>query len=147
MRKETIISLIITLVVALITFYIFLPPINLHSLGFLTYLMFLLIIFTICNSLGSIISRRKLKDIFFAPKYFIIGCMIIFGYIFIGNIVFSPIFMSKSYSERIIINQDKNFVTDVKEVDFNKLPLLDKDSTEKLGDRVMGRMPEMVSTM
>ena len=48
--------------------------------------------------------------------------------------------MSKSYSERIIINQDKNFVTDVKEVDFNKLPLLDKDSTEKLGDRVMGIM-------
>ena len=145
MKKETIISLIITLVVGLVTFYIFLPPINLHSLGFLTYLLFLLIVFTICNSLGSIVSRRKFKDIMFATKYLVIGCIIIFAYIFIGNIVCRPIFMSKSYSERITINQDNDFVTDVKEVDFNKLPLLDKDSTEKLGDRVMGRMPEMVS--
>ena len=124
MKKETIISLVITLVVGLVTFYIFLPPINLHSLGFLTYLLFLLIVFTICNSLGSIISRRKFKDIMFAPKYLVIGCIIIFAYIFIGNVVCSPIFMSKSYSERITINQDNDFVTDVKEVDFNKLPLL-----------------------
>ena len=30
-------------------------------------------------------------------------------------------------------------------VDFNSLPLLDKDSSQKLGDRVMGQMPELVS--
>ena len=83
MKKETIISLIITLVVGLVTFYIFLPPINIHSLGFLTYLLFLLIVFTIFNSLGSIISRRKFKDVMFAPKYLVIGCIIIFSYIFI----------------------------------------------------------------
>ncbi len=90
MKKETIISLIITLCgFGLVTFYIFLPPINLHSLGFLTYLLFLLIVFTICNSLGSIVSRRKFKDIMFATKYLVIGCIIIFAYIFIGNIVCS----------------------------------------------------------
>lgn len=87
-------------------------------------------VFTIFNSLGSIISRRKFKDVMFAPKYLVIGCIIIFSYIFIGDIVCSPVFMSKSYSKRITINQDKDFITDVKEVDFNKLPLLDKDSTE-----------------
>ena len=145
MKKEMIISLVVTLIVGLVTFYIFLPPINLHSMGFLTYLMFLLIVFSIVNSFGSIVYKRSLKDIALAPKYLVIGCIIILGYIFIGNIVFSPLFMSKSYSNRITINEDNDFISDVKEVDFSKLPLLDKDSTEKLGDRVMGRLPEMVS--
>ncbi len=30
-------------------------------------------------------------------------------------------------------------------MDFSKLPLLDKDSSTKLGDRTVGVMPEMVS--
>ena len=30
-------------------------------------------------------------------------------------------------------------------MDFNSLPLLDKDSSRRLGDRVMGQMPELVS--
>jgi hypothetical protein len=30
-------------------------------------------------------------------------------------------------------------------VDFNSFPLIDKDSSRKLGDRVMGQMPELVS--
>ncbi|MFQ7300843.1 MAG: hypothetical protein ACLROI_02475, partial [Beduini sp.] len=34
---------------------------------------------------------------------------------------------------------------DISAVDFNSLPLLDKDSSSKLGDRVMGQMPELVS--
>lgn len=145
MKKENIYCIIITLIIGLISYYLFLPPINIHSIGFLAYIIFILTIFTICNSIGSIISKRRLKDIVKMPKYYIIILLLIFSYIFIGNIICSPIFMSKSYSNRITINEDKGFINDVKEVDFTKLPLLDKDSTEKLGDRVVGRMPEMVS--
>ena len=53
--------------------------------------------------------------------------------------------MARSYHERIIVKQDGNFEEDVKTVDFNSLPLLDKDSSRKLGDRVMGQMSELVS--
>ena len=38
-----------------------------------------------------------------------------------------------------------DFTTDIKQVDFSTLPLLDRDSSMKLGDRVMGQMPELVS--
>ena len=34
---------------------------------------------------------------------------------------------------------------DVKEVDFTKVPLLDKASSEKVGDRIMGQYSEYVS--
>ena len=57
----------------------------------------------------------------------------------------SPMFHSKSYSKRITINENEEFTKNVSPVDFNRIPLLDKDSSRKLGDRVMGQMPELVS--
>ena len=41
--------------------------------------------------------------------------------------------------------EENNFISEIKEVDFNSLPLLDKESSSRLGDRVMGQMPELVS--
>ena len=61
------------------------------------------------------------------------------------NLFLSPIFISKTYAKRINVIEDNSFIDDVKEVDFNSLPIIDKDSSSKLGDRVMGNMPELVS--
>lgn len=52
---------------------------------------------------------------------------------------------SKSYAKRIKVNDKEKFSENIKEVDFNLVPLLDKDSSEKLGDRVMGGLPDLVS--
>ena len=52
---------------------------------------------------------------------------------------------AKSYYKRITINEENNFLEDIKEVNFDSLPLLDKDSSIKLGDRVMGQMKDLVS--
>ena len=60
------------------------------------------------------------------------------------NFVLSPLFNSKSYVNRIDV-LDGEFIKDISLVDFNSLPLLDKDSSQKLGDRVMGQIPELVS--
>ena len=60
----------------------------------------------------------------------------------------SPIFNASAYSKRINVIEDteeSNFTTEIEEVNFNSLPLLDKDSSSRLGDRVMGQMPELVS--
>src|SRR5699024_3872116 len=46
---------------------------------------------------------------------------------------------------RITVNEETNFTDDIKQVNFDALPLLDKQSSQKLGDRVMGQMPELVS--
>ena len=53
--------------------------------------------------------------------------------------------MSSKYASRIKINENTNFEEDIKEINFENLPLLDKDSSSKLGDRVMGQMSELVS--
>ena len=64
---------------------------------------------------------------------------VIFAGIFIINFILSPVFNSKSYSNRVSINENTSFKDDVEEVDFNSLALLDKSSSQKLGDRVMGQ--------
>jgi hypothetical protein len=88
---------------------------------------------------------RRLRDL---PKNaLIVTCIVmgVFGLIIVTNIICSPLFNSKSWAKRITILEDTNFTDDIKEVDFDKVPLLDKDSSQKLGDRVMGQMSELVS--
>ena len=64
-------------------------------------------------------------------------------WIFVSPIVCGPFFNAKSFANRI---QIKNVDFDeIEEVDFKKTPIIDRDSTMVLGDRVMGKMPELVS--
>jgi len=144
-RKINIISLIITIIFAGILYYFFLPAINLHAIEFWIYLILVVGMFSFSTLIGSIGENGAIKKMITTT---------IFGFSFLGiiilgillvNIIVSPLFNSRSYSKRIEINENANFTDEVKSVDFSKLPLLDKDSSQKLGDRVMGQMPEMVS--
>lgn len=143
--KQNIISIIITLVIGMIIYYFALPAINIHSLGFWLYILTLIIIFFIIVLITSIDERGNvIKSIKLIGMLGTTLIVLVFGLIIV-DFVLSPIFNSKKYSERIIVDEQNEFVTDIGEVDFNKIPLLDKASSQKLGDRVMGQMPELVS--
>ena len=145
-----IIKTIICVLFTLILYYFMLPPLNLSAVEFWVF-AFIVFIFsmTVClsvssiNKIEAIINHKKVKK---NKSYYIVLAMffIIVGLIMIINFINSPLFMSKKYHERITI-EDGNFSEDVALVDFNKLALLDKDSSSKLGDRVMGQMTDLVS--
>lgn len=143
--KFNYLSLIITLVVALLLYYFTLPAINITSIGFWVYVAVVLGVFCFLNlitkidSMGKIIGSVKL---IVAVAISIGG---IFALIMITNFILSPVFNSKAFSERIIINENGDFYNEIEQVDFTKVPLLDKSSSQKLGDRVMGQMSELVS--
>lgn len=149
-NKKNIINIGLTLVVAFIYFYIFLPPLNIHALQFwvfliIIYLFYLIIsLFTFVGyaSLKGNLSSIKLSKTF---KIMFAIIPIVIAIILLTNFIQSPVFSSKSYAHRIVITEGKKFEDEVKPVDFNKVPLLDKDSTEKIGDRVMGEMTDLVS--
>lgn len=149
--KTTIIRILITLFVALFLYYFMLPPINLTSPIFWTFAitiyMFYLItgLFHLADIKNIITSKNNVKKM---SKSLGISILVIAGIIVlivVINFVLSPLFNSKMYYKRINIDENSNFIDDVAQVDFNTLPLLDKDSSQKLGDRVMGQMPELVS--
>ena len=142
---KKLISLVITLLLGFGLYYLFLPPINLSSFGFWVFLFVLVIIY----SLIGLMIRFDFKIESWKSYWDIIGCAGFIVLSFVGilviNFMLSPIFNSKGYKNRISIDDSVSFVDDIELVDFNSLPLIDKDSSQKLGDRVMGQMPELVS--
>lgn len=150
MKKNGLLASLITFVILFaLMFYFTLPAINIQSAQFL----FLLVVILGVSSLP-IISQTTRS--FFTPgqfpKQFDLKLPTKFmGFFFalilipiIGGVVFSPIFLSSRYADRINVT-DGNFSQDIAEVDLNNLPLLDKDSTQRVGDRVMGQLPELIS--
>lgn len=147
MRKRNILSVVITIIVGAIIFFIGLPPINITSISFWTYLMLMLAIYLFLNTVTRINSKGINFD-FKKSKIIIIILLMIPFLTLVTNFVLSPIFNASAYSKRITVIEDteeSNFTSEIKEVDFSSLPLLDKDSSSRLGDRVMGQMPELVS--
>ena len=144
--KRLLLSVLITLLTGFIMFYVFLPAINIHSFGFWFYIIILLTIFgTINFGTGLFSLHKKEFDLRNRRNYypFILPFIIIFLIIVI-NIINSPFFMANKYYSRIKID-NASFTDEIKEVDFNTLAIVDRDSSSKLGDRVMGSMGELVS--
>ena len=141
-------NLVMTLFLGFVMYFFFLPPINVTSLEFWIFVMVLLFLFIFLSAIN-IIDIIRGKRI----NYGILGKLMIVLFaipllIVCVNFILSPLFNSRAYSRRITIIEDteeSNFTTEVSEVDFNSLPLLDKESSSRLGDRVMGQMPELVS--
>ena len=144
--RTILISGAITLVLGFLIFYFFLPPINITSMSFWFYLFTLLMIYGISSSILAINRRNRIYlDMPKPSMYVMLGGILIFVVIGIINFILSPLFQASSYARRITIDESSTFTEDIALVNFNALPLLDKDSSQKLGDRVMGQMPELVS--
>ena len=140
---------IIELIILGIAYYMFLPAINPNVFSFWAFIIFAIGVTWVISSFNTMFDTNysvmtKLRDL---PKATLV-CMSTVVFILVGivvvNIVVGPVFNAKSYSERIVV-EDGVFTDDIKEVDFSKVPLLDKDSSEKVGDRIMGQYSEYVS--
>ncbi len=158
--KKIIINLFITLLFMGGYYYLVLPPINLQSGSFYTFLIMGAIFYLVISSFSMISTVatksitgsyknyddiRELKNLSKSSKYILLSILGVFIVIIVVNFINSPLFNSNAYANRIVINETNDFTTDIAEVDFNKIPLLDKESTSKLGDRTMGEIPEFVS--
>lgn len=148
MKKGTrlLLSIGVTLFSGLVMFYIFMPALNIHSVSFWIFMMILLVIFGVINFGTGLFSIRKkqfnLRDWKnYSP--FVLPIIII-TIMFLVHLINGPFFMSKKYANRIKVDNG-NFIEEIEEVNFNTLAIVDKNSSRKLGDRVMGGMGELVS--
>ncbi|MGE5455607.1 MAG: CvpA family protein [Ignavibacteriales bacterium] len=148
--KKKVLPILISLLIGALFYYFMLPPINLSAPAFWGFLFILGVIYFITYSVynvnitNNVITHRK-TDLGKKSVTILISIFVLILVLIGVNIINSPLFNAKSYYDRITVNKDKSFEEDVKEVDFNALPLLDKESSQKLGDRVMGQMTELVS--
>ena len=147
--KRTLINLLITLVIGAAYFYVNLPPINLHSVDFYGFIILLCILYTISalftsgfQITGGIREYGEfVKQQCKIPLVVVIALILVF----IGGTITSvTLFRANTYSDLIKIDQG-DFIADVEEISYNEIPMLDKASAEKLGDRKMGELSDMVS--
>ena len=143
-------SIIITIIYAGIAYYLTYPAINITSWGFWGYLTGVLLVFIITYiitnariSIEELFNKKPMRSL--QAYKLLLAIPIIWITIFAVNFFISPFFQSKAYYNRIKVDTDGIFEKEIEEVDFNKLPLLDRDSTLKIGDRTMGQMSELVS--
>ncbi len=62
----------------------------------------------------------------------------------IGAVTSWVVLRAGSYSELLSI-ETGDFATEVEEISYDQIPMLDKDSAEKLGNRKLGELSDMVS--
>lgn len=137
MKKISIaISSLFLLIAAGVYYYIALPAINLHSPGMWGFIIALLMVIGFF-----VVNKAPYKPV----KNGVIGIIVITALVFaIGWLLSSQIINAKKYSQLINISE-RNFSEDIKEVNYNEIPSLDKYSAEKLGLRKMGTMGDLVS--
>lgn len=154
--KWILISIICLLLVGGVSYYIYLPAINIHSVDFWFFIFTILVITTVLTFLFGTKFRLKrfnaqtAEDVpkqIKSNRLFQISGMVtlLFIVIFIiGSLLSSPIINAKKYRE-LIQMEERNFSDDIQQISYNEIPILDKSSAELLGSRKMGSMMEYVS--
>ncbi|WP_461207311.1 cell shape-determining protein [Clostridium sp. DL1XJH146] len=128
MKKKVAISLaVLSLFLALISWYLFLPVLSLSYFG--TVLLILIVFIPISISLG--LSNKKIVFYFIIP-------LIIFA-ILLFNIVMSTGIVNSS-KKRAMIGQveEKDFSTDIVPIDVTQIPVVDQELAQNLGDKKLG---------
>ncbi len=142
------INLAVTLVVGLVYFYLELPAITIKSPDFYAFALLLCAVYCICAVITSGFQGQGLGHYFkFLRKQCTIPfflAVLLLATALVGTLVGSVIFRAKSYSQLLPFEQG-DFAAEVTEISYNQIPMLDRDSAERLGDRQLGQLSDMVS--
>ena len=151
-------NLIITLLAAAVTFYIGLPALNFKDMGTYIWVLILLVLFILLQafSLGvQVIQQRAdephVVDIkprkmlsYWSLKIPLLLAALVIVAALVGQIASQVVFRSRDYAQLLQL-ETGDFTADVSEISFDQIPMLDKTSAEKLGDRKLGELADMVS--
>lgn len=150
MKKNKLVSIVITLIVWFVMYYSALPAINIQSQEFWSFAISLIVVAVVINSYSLIKSaienkeavpmRERLKQ-FKKIIIIVLALVIVYGG---GTLLSSPIIRASAYKNLIAV-KTSDFNEDIKEVNYSQIPLLDKDSAALLSERKMGSMIDMVS--
>ena len=147
---KILLNLVITAILGAIYFYVSLPALNFQSSDFYVFIGLLCVIYFICALVtsGFHMENSGPREYFTFIKKQCLPVGVIFAAIIVigivGSILSAPIFRAGAYRELLDV-ETGDFATDVTEISFDEIPLLDEDSAKRLGTTQMGTLPDMVS--
>lgn len=144
---KIVISIIGTIVAAVIAFYAMLPAINFKSYDFYIYLGIIVIAYAVLSAvLTGVFSKPEYMPYFkrqmIVPVVLIAVLVVVMG---IGYLVSSPFFRAEAYSNIIDVRTDSNFAEEIDQQDaesFSNIPKLDEGVAATLAPRALGNLAE-----
>lgn len=146
--KQNFYSLIVTVLVGFIYFYIYLPALNIHSEDLYGFIMLLCIVYTGCMIfLGGFRTHSVKEFISFSwrqVKFPFIVFVAIVVVTVTGYLAGLVIFRASAYSSLMPITTG-DFTEDVAEISMDQIPMLDEASANTLANRKLGELSDLVS--
>jgi len=149
----TIIGGVAAVFAAGIYYYITLPAINIHAVGFWYFVISILAVIFVWRLIKANVrnvsmngQQMQINRLEGSKSVKIIGIVLALtvAVFLIGTLLGSPIINAGRYQKLLTVTKG-NFTEDVAQADYDTIPLLDKASASLLGDRKMGSMVEFVS--
>lgn len=142
------INLAVTAAVGFLYFYFELPALNLQSPDFYTFVLLLCVVYCVSAIFTSGFQGQGPGQYFkFLKKQCKVPLLLalaLAALALVGSLVGSVIFRARSYSQLLTV-ETGDFAAEVEEISYDQIPMLDRDSAERLGDRKLGELSDMVS--
>lgn len=137
---KTVISVIGTLIGAVVAYYFMLPPLNFKSTELYFFLGVVAAIYVVLQTLlsGVLVKpeyTKYVKKQAIVPGIIIGALVVVVG---VGMLFSSVVFRASSYSKLIDVSEDKTFSKDITQADFKSVPVLDTAASAALATRTLG---------
>ena len=145
---RTALNLAVTLLVGAVYYYAELPALNLHSGTLYVFVILLCAVYCGMAVLTSGFQGSGAKGYFgFVKKQCKIPLILTLALLvtaIVGSIVGWKLLRADSYRDLLTV-ESGDFASEVQEISFDQIPMLDRDSASKLGNRKLGELADMVS--
>ncbi len=144
---KIVISIIGTIVAAVVAFYIMLPALNFKSYDFYLYLGVIIAAYAVLSAvLTGVMSKPEYMPYFkrqmIVPGVIVAILVVVVG---IGYLASSPFFRAEAYSNIIEVRTDSDFAEEIDKQDaesFSNIPKLDEGVAATLAPRALGNLAE-----
>lgn len=157
---KSIIKWLICAVIIFIGFWFMLPPLNIRSSEFWSFIIFCIIVCLLINAFSQITSffkcadtkrlyskeerRTVFKNVGKPVKAVLIVFVCIAAFYLIATVIGAEIFNASRYV-KLIEPKDGDFIEDVSEINMSQIPVVDRDTASRLGQRKLGEISDLVS--
>ena len=169
--RGALIATLLTLLLGFAYFYFTLPALNIHNLDAYIFIGALIVIWCSLYAMfshtlkrekeentpkdyldvdeeGNVVRKNYKKN---NPKLAVFSMKIpmailiaMVAVVVVGIVIGLPFFRAKAYSE-LLVPEASDFTTDITEISYNQIPMLDSASARVLADRKLGELSDLVS--
>lgn len=154
--KKTLISIGVTVIYALVAYWFMLPAINLRSKEFYFYLITICAVYLILSLIfkgqrviNDSISQKKVNLSGFRSSHLVtkilLGVIAVCVVVLAGGTLISAEFFHASAYQKLMPVDERDFTEDISQISVKDVPVVDRDSAVRLGNRKLGELVEFVS--